>query len=586
MFRAVVPRLADLKSGDVYKHDSARFVYHVTKLYNANQIIAAGFKLPAHRNARREMLGRGVYASYDMRKALQYVRDHDGHHYVLLKCRIVDGPILVVVTAGDALSRTWHSGYDGAVCVLGANNTNLNEVVLKDPTKLTVVGASFVDGRRANEDGWQEQAGPPYLVEHRPDAAFLARLLGGGAAGGAAVAAAVAAPAAGPRAALLAELAAFSQHLRAPEVARFLDCNGVVDWDCVVAKMKPKRLVAMRAYASSLNIVIDDTCMFDLGSYRETRMASIAVRKRLQKPAARPASPAGAAGAAGAGKRAATRSPSPVRGRAAVAGKRAATRSPSPVRGRAAAGAAARGSRSPSAQTDHTRAVTVVYRGRWSPGLRSSSPLNAPRSRSRSPDVPHEAAWRLAGWFPRDMLITNSSPVADLLDKCPVFCEEDIAAATRRKRASWDVLYTLLCGEVKQFLDACTGDDWAAAQAAVHDNQTHLLQREFDRLRVPGSAVLRQKLRNAVRAHTNATDAHVGATLRRQVRELTTYIADTVGSMHAHADWTAVRAQRLADTQLYVRRDMNFMRLWTVFRDYGSPHEHQRYANVVAQLLT
>ena len=181
MFRAV-PRLADLKSGDAYKYNPRLFVYHVTTLYNATNIIAAGFKLPARANERREQLGRGVYASYDVRKALQYARDHDGHHYVVVKCRLADGLDIVVVNAGEALSRTWHAQYDGAVCFRGANNTNLNEVVLKDPTKMIVAGASFVDGRRACEDGWQEQAGPPYLLEHKPEAAFLARLLGGGAA--------------------------------------------------------------------------------------------------------------------------------------------------------------------------------------------------------------------------------------------------------------------------------------------------------------------------------------------------------------------------------------------------------------------
>jgi len=256
--------------------------------------------------------------------------------------------------------------------------------------------------------------------------------------------------------------------------------------------------------------------------------------------------------------------------------------------------------RSPSPPIDPTRAATLVYgspspvRGgaaggssrRWSPGIRSVSPPNAPRARSPSPDVPHRTQWRRTGHSPQALVFYNALPVADLLDRFPVFGAEEIGAARRCKQASWDALYTLLYGEIKAFLDARTGDDWADAQSAMRDNQTHLLQNEFDRLEVPGSDALRRKLRNAVRVHTNATDAHVSMTMRRQVCELTTYITDTVGSKQAHAGWSAVHAQRLADTQLYMRCDMNFMRLWTVFRDYGSRHEHQRYANVVAHLLT
>ena len=308
-----MPRLSDLQSGDKYeypKEGEQVFVFHVTNLYNAEPIIATGFRLPKHANARRELLGRGVYASYDIRKALQYVNDNDGHHYVVLKCRVADGLRIVVVNAADALSRMWHENNDGAVCFKGANRTNLNEIVLKDPTKLVVVDAWFVDSRRANEDGWQQQAGPPYFSEYKPEAAFVALLCSGGAGG----APAGGAPAAAPFADLLAYMALFSSFLKAPEVALFLNCNGVVDWDCVWWNMTPSRLTPMRERAIRKGIVISGICMRELINFRAKRMASIAASRRTHK---RPHSPSNSHGSAS--------------GASAAAGKRAAACSRSQV---------------------------------------------------------------------------------------------------------------------------------------------------------------------------------------------------------------------------------------------------------------
>ena len=77
---------------------------------------------------------------------------------------------------------------------------------------------------------------------------------GGAAAGGAPAAA----PAAAPIADLLADMARFSSILEAPEVALFLNCNEVVDWNGVLWKITPDRLPRMLERASRQGIVIDN----------------------------------------------------------------------------------------------------------------------------------------------------------------------------------------------------------------------------------------------------------------------------------------------------------------------------------------
>lgn len=456
MFRTVLPRLADMKSGDTYPYSKKLFVYHVINLYNGNRIIATGFRLPEHANARRELLGRGVYASYDIRKALQYVKDNDGHHYVVLKCTIADGLRIVVVNAGDALSRTWHEKNDGAVCFKGANGTNLNEIVLKDPTKLVVVEAWFVDSRRAYEDGWQQQAGPSYFSEYKPEAAFVALLCSGGAGGAPAGAPAAGAPAAAPFADLLADMALFSSFLKAPEVALFLNCSGVVDWDCVRFKMTPSRVPPMRAHAIKQGIVIDEICMRELTNFRAKRMASIAAGKRTQKAVAagsprtqkdhkRPRSPSHGSAAA-TGKRAAACSPaaggsarswSGIRSPSPTALIPVSPRSPPPSPYGGATFRAAVRSQSPVLLG--SRAAGGSARS-WSPGIRSPSPPHAPRSRSASSDVQHEIKWRMNRLNPYYLVSCNNSSMADLLDKFPEYSDGCVESARNRKRAAWEAL--------------------------------------------------------------------------------------------------------------------------------------------------
>lgn len=103
---------------------------------------------------------------------------------------------------------------------------------------------------------------------------------------------------------------------------------------------------------------------------------------------------------------------------------------------------------------------------------------------------------------------------------------------------------------------------------------------------MPDSDVLWQKLRNAVRVYTNAMDAHITVTIRRQVEDLTKYITNTVKNLRPGASWTGLREQRLVDTKLYMQTNCNFMRLCKVFELYGSHRQSQRYVSVVAQLTT
>lgn len=121
------------KSGRVY------IMYHGTHIDNAESIIINGFK-PSSGG----MLGRGVYTSRNIRKAMCYPLRTDKRDQVVFKLKVNVGKVKKINCDNHPLRTTWHdNGYD---CAWVPPHSNLSTVksgreedCVWDPKRITVV---------------------------------------------------------------------------------------------------------------------------------------------------------------------------------------------------------------------------------------------------------------------------------------------------------------------------------------------------------------------------------------------------------------------------------------------------------------
>ncbi|KAJ8281579.1 hypothetical protein COCON_G00040980 [Conger conger] len=121
-------------------------MYHGTSRQAAEQIKAHGF----HQSS-DGMLGRGVYASRDVKKARAYPRGLPADQCVVLKLRVNVGRVMRIDYQGHPLQKTWHEhGYDTAWCPprCGMVPSDLEEECVWDPDRVEVM--DVLDARAAS----------------------------------------------------------------------------------------------------------------------------------------------------------------------------------------------------------------------------------------------------------------------------------------------------------------------------------------------------------------------------------------------------------------------------------------------------
>ncbi|KAM4015437.1 uncharacterized protein ACNLHF_002105 [Anomaloglossus baeobatrachus] len=126
-----------LSSNDLPKDGKIYVMYHGTTYSAAKDIIKTGF-----RQSSDGMLGRGVYVSRDMNKALRYPLNNQTDQ-VVLKLRVNVGKVKKIDYQGHPMQKTWHdNGYDTAwvPAFCGAVKSGLEEDCIWDPERIKVVG--------------------------------------------------------------------------------------------------------------------------------------------------------------------------------------------------------------------------------------------------------------------------------------------------------------------------------------------------------------------------------------------------------------------------------------------------------------
>lgn len=126
-----------LRSNDRPKNGKIYVMYHGTTVDAAIEIIENGFK-----RSRDGMLGKGVYVSRDLNKALRYpLEDH--WDQVILKLRVNVGRVKMIDCQHHPLQKRWHKeGYDTAWVpeYSGMVSSGLEEDCIWDPNRIKVVG--------------------------------------------------------------------------------------------------------------------------------------------------------------------------------------------------------------------------------------------------------------------------------------------------------------------------------------------------------------------------------------------------------------------------------------------------------------
>lgn len=124
---------AEPKSGRLYT------MYHGTHINNAEDIIRNGFK-PSSSG----MLGKGVYVSRNIKKAMCYPLRTDKSDRVVFKLKVSVGKVKRIDCDNHPLRTTWHNhGYD---CAWVPPNSNISviksgreEDCVWDPSRITMV---------------------------------------------------------------------------------------------------------------------------------------------------------------------------------------------------------------------------------------------------------------------------------------------------------------------------------------------------------------------------------------------------------------------------------------------------------------
>ena len=108
-------------------------MYHGTSRASAEEIERHGFT-----QSTDGMLGRGVYASRDRKKAEAYKKGPDG---VVLELRVRPGRTKKIDRQGHELQKTWYqAGYDSAWVPPGTMNpSGMQENCIWDPSRITIV---------------------------------------------------------------------------------------------------------------------------------------------------------------------------------------------------------------------------------------------------------------------------------------------------------------------------------------------------------------------------------------------------------------------------------------------------------------
>ena len=107
-------------------------MYHGTNSAAADQIMCAGFRPSVD-----GMLGRGVYASRDIRKAQRY-----GGGQALLELSVDVGKVACITCQGHPMQKAWRQkGYDSAwvPANCGMVHSGLEESCIQDPSRIRVV---------------------------------------------------------------------------------------------------------------------------------------------------------------------------------------------------------------------------------------------------------------------------------------------------------------------------------------------------------------------------------------------------------------------------------------------------------------
>lgn len=115
-------------------------MYHGTSAQAAALIRKHGFKISTGPG---QMLGDGVYASRDKRKAQHYADKHRGSGGVVLVLRVRVGRVKRIDRQGHPLQKTWQqNGYDTAWVPPSCNMvpSGLTENCIKDPRRIRIVG--------------------------------------------------------------------------------------------------------------------------------------------------------------------------------------------------------------------------------------------------------------------------------------------------------------------------------------------------------------------------------------------------------------------------------------------------------------
>jgi len=127
--------------------------YHATSPENALKIQDYGFVIPPGPGG---MLGRGVYCSSTLQKAMDYANGKP-HGGVVLELKIDLGRCKEL-EVNDPMMKTWQeNGYDSAWCPFSAvdpADRGKEENCIKDPARITVVRTFAADTSRIKQGGY------------------------------------------------------------------------------------------------------------------------------------------------------------------------------------------------------------------------------------------------------------------------------------------------------------------------------------------------------------------------------------------------------------------------------------------------
>lgn len=112
-------------------------MYHGTSRDAAERIVRKGFKQSSH-----GMLGRGVYLSRDLDKAMRYPLELSEEDRVVIKVKVRVGKVKKIDYQGHPLQKTWHDhGYNTAWCPpnCGMVGSGLQENCVWNPGRITIL---------------------------------------------------------------------------------------------------------------------------------------------------------------------------------------------------------------------------------------------------------------------------------------------------------------------------------------------------------------------------------------------------------------------------------------------------------------